>query len=117
MANYLGTIFGGTILSLIDQAGFHQALRHGRHRWVTAAVDAVVFHDPVYIGDIVTLYTRTIRTGRSSLQVEVRVVATRVDTGDNVDVTDARLTMVAVEASGAPIPWSSPPTASRHMTS
>jgi acyl-CoA thioesterase YciA len=116
MANYLGTIFGGTILSLIDQAGFHQALRHGRHRWVTAAVDAVVFHDPVYIGDIVTLYTRTVRTGRTSLQVQVRVVATRVETGENVDVTDATLTMVAVEASGRPIPWSSPPTAGRHLT-
>ncbi len=62
-ANWLGTIFGGTILSLVDQAGFHQALRHGRHRWVTASIDTVNFMAPVQVGDTVTLFSSTRQVG------------------------------------------------------
>ncbi|MCH2138041.1 MAG: acyl-CoA thioesterase [Phycisphaerales bacterium] len=110
-ANWLGTVFGGTILSLIDQAGFHEATEHGRHRWVTASMDAVDFSAPVYIGDMVTLYTRTVSSGTSSVTVGVRVVASRVQTGEDVEVTTAQLTMVSVDPSGKPLPFSTPPTA------
>jgi acyl-CoA thioesterase YciA len=110
-ANWLGTIFGGTILSLVDQAGFHEAQLHGRHRWVTASMDTVDFQQPVHIGDMVTLFTKSVGTGTSSVKVEVRVVATRVQTGEEVQVTTAVLTMVAVGPSGSPIPFNSPPTA------
>jgi len=107
--NQYGTIFGGVILSAIDQAAFVEARRHGLHRWVTAAVDRVEFIAPVQVGDTVCLLTRTIRCGRSSVQVGVRVEAERFLSGETVLVTEAALTMVAVDASGHSIPFSSPP--------
>jgi acyl-CoA thioesterase YciA len=107
--NVAGTIFGGVILSLIDQAGFYQVRRHGLHRWVTVSMDAVKFHRPVWPGDVVSLYTSTERTGRTSVRVRVRVLAERFQTGETVDVTAACLTMVSVDCSGSPIPFTDPP--------
>ena len=107
--NQYGTVFGGVILSAIDQAGFIEARRHGLHRWVTAAIDSVEFVAPVHVGDVVSYRTRTIDTGTTSVTVEVLVEAERFTTGDLVRVTQARLVMVAVNAAGRPIPFSSPP--------
>jgi len=114
--NHMGNVFGGAILSLIDQAGFHEALRHGRHRYVTAAIDAVEFRHPIHVGDVVTVYTRLLQAGRTSMKIAVRVEASRLETGDVVDVTSATLTMVAIDAHGTPIPWSSPPTAGQGLS-
>jgi len=108
--NPYGTIFGGVILSYIDQAGFVEARRHGAHRWVTASIERVDFHAPVQLGDIVNLYSQTQRTGTKSVTVRVEVEAERHDTGKAVSVTSATLTLVAVDASGRPIPFRSPPT-------
>ncbi len=110
--NQYGTIFGGVILSYIDQAGFIEARRHGQHRWLTVSIEAVQFRAPVFTGDIVSLLTCTEETGTSSVKVRVRVDAERYDTGDDVTVTEARLTMVAVDAHGKPIPFDSPPSVS-----
>ena len=107
--NQYGTIFGGVILSYIDQAGFIEARRHGQHRWVTVSIEAVEFRAPVFTGDVVSLLTRTESTGSTSVKVRVRVDAERYDTGDTLTVTEARLTMVSVNAQGRPIPFSSPP--------
>lgn len=109
-ANPYGNIFGGVILSYIDQAGFIEARRHGIHRWVTASVDRVDFHAPVHIGDIVNFLSMTRKTGSSSVQVGIRVEAERYATQDRVLVTEAALTMVAIDASGRPVPFQSPPT-------
>ena len=108
--NHQGTVFGGVILSRIDQAGYLEARKNGRHRWVTASIDQVNFVAPVYDGDTVSFKTRTIRTGTSSVTVEIRVEAERHSTGDVVQVTNANLTMVSVNAAGIPIPFNSPPT-------
>ena len=108
-ANPYGNIFGGVILSYIDQAGFIEAREHGTHRWVTASVDRVDFHAPVRIGDVVSFLTRTMKTGTSSVQVAIRVEAVRYATHDTVLVTEAQLTMVAVNAAGRPIPFTDPP--------
>ncbi|MBI1190789.1 MAG: acyl-CoA thioesterase [Tepidisphaera sp.] len=108
--NHYGTIFGGVILSYIDQAGFVQARKHGQHRWVTAAVDRVEFKAPVHVGDVVTLYTRTSRLGTKSVTVEVLVEAERYASGEVVQVTTATMTMVAVDAAGKPIAFREPPT-------
>ena len=108
--NAFGTIFGGVILSLIDQAGFDEARRHGRHRWVTVAFQGVSFKEPVYTGDRVSLYTHTIKTGRSSVHIGVRVEALRYNSDEIVEVTSAELTMVSVDAKGQGIAFSSPPT-------
>ena len=103
--NHQGTVFGGVVLSRIDQAGYLEARRHGRHRWVTVSLNQVQFVAPVYTGDVVTFLTRTIRTGRTSVTVEVRVEAERHEGGDNVLVTEAQLTLVSVDDTGAPVPF------------
>ncbi len=106
--NPYGAIFGGVILSYLDQAGFVEARKHGGHRWVTAAVDRVEFHAPVHVGDVVSYYTSTVRTGVTSVTVEVGVEAERYLTGDAVEVTSATITLVSVNAAGKPIPFNSP---------
>lgn len=108
--NQYGTVFGGVILSYIDQAGFIEARRHGVHRWVTVAVDTVVFHAPVHVGDVVNFYTSTKRAGTTSVTVQVDVVAERYETGETADVTSASITLVSVNVEGEPIPFRGPPT-------
>ncbi len=108
-ANHQGSVFGGAILSLIDQAGYVEARRHGIHRWVTVALEAVKFHEPVWMGDLVTLYTRTSRAGTTSVTVQVRVDAQRYTTAATVRVTEATITLVSTDERGQPIPFRSPP--------
>ncbi|MBI69868.1 MAG: acyl-CoA thioesterase [Phycisphaerae bacterium] len=110
-ANAYGSIFGGIILSYIDQAGFIEARKHGVHRWVTASMDRVDFEKPVYVGDVVRFYTNTIKTGTKSVSVEVTVIAERFDNNQQVEVTKAELTMVSIDADGNTIPFLSLPTA------
>jgi acyl-CoA thioesterase YciA len=108
--NQYGTIFGGVILSYIDQAGFVEARRHGAHRWVTASMERVDFKAPVHLGDTVNFYATTARAGTKSVTVQIDVEAERYTTGEHVPVTSATLTMVAVDAAGKPIPFRMPPT-------
>ena len=103
--NIYGTIFGGVILSYIDQAGYVEARSHGCHRWVTASVDRVDFHAPVHLGDVVAFYTRTRRLGTTSVTIEVEGDAERFGTGETVRVTEATVTLVAIDAHGKPIPF------------
>jgi acyl-CoA thioesterase YciA len=105
--NQYGTIFGGVILSYIDQAGFVEARRHGVHRWVTASLDAVEFKAPVRVGDVVNFWAHTTRMGTKSVTVRIEVEAQRYNTGESVVVTSAQLTMVSVDADGKPIPFAS----------
>ena len=111
-SNVYGTIFGGIILSHIDQAGFVEARKHGIHRWVTASIEKVDFKQPVYVGDVVRFYTSTMKTGSSSVVIEVIVEAERFDTAKRCDVTKAVMTMVSVDENGKAIPFSSPSTVS-----
>jgi len=101
--NHQGTIFGGIILAHIDQAGYIEARHSGLHRWVTASVDRVDFKAPVHVGEVVEFKARTIRIGRSSVTIQVVVDAERAD-GTWVHVTEAQLTMVAVDDAGRSIP-------------
>ena len=110
--NPYNTIFGGIILSYIDQAGFVEARRHGDLDWVTAAIDKVEFHAPVFVGDIVTLTTCTTRFGRTSIDVQVEVEAERFRTHEVVHVTSARLTMVGMR-DGKPFPFKDCPNVCR----
>lgn len=108
--NAFGTIFGGVILSLIDQAGYDQARKHGLHRWVTVAFDKVEFLQPVYTGDVVSLYTTTIESGTSSIKIGVDVYADRYNSNETIHVTSGSLTMVSVDAKGRPVPFTGPST-------
>jgi len=75
--NAYGTIFGGVILANIDLASAIEARKIAAHRFVTKAMREVEFHEPVYVGDIVDFYTRTVRIGRTSVTVRVEVEAER----------------------------------------
>lgn len=108
--NHYGTIFGGVILSYVDQAGFVQARRHGNHKWVTAAIDRVDFKAPVHLGDVVNFYAQTTREGTKSVSIAIDVEAERYTDGSIVSVTSATLTMVAVDADGKAIPFRQPAT-------
>ncbi len=108
--NQYGTIFGGVILSYIDQAGFVECRRHGRHRWVTASLDRVDFRAPVHLGDIVSFYARPTRMGTKSITVRIEVEAERYTTQQRVRVTEATITLVSVDPAGNPIPYTSEPT-------
>ncbi len=108
--NQYGTIFGGVILSYIDQAGFVECRRHGRHRWVTASLDRVDFRAPVHLGDIVSFYAHPVRLGTKSITVRIEVEAERYSTQECVRVTEATITLVSVDPAGKPIPFASTPT-------
>jgi acyl-CoA thioesterase YciA len=102
--NVHNTIFGGVILSHIDQAGAVGARRHGCPRVVTVAMDKVEFHQPVRVGDAVSYYTGLVRKGRTSITMRVCVEAERLGTGEHVPVTSATVTYVNVDADGRPRP-------------
>ena len=108
--NVNGTIFGGVILSFIDQAGFVEARRHGLHRWVTASLDRVEFKAPVHLGDIVSFYTTPLRLGTSSVTIQIDVEAERFTSGESVPVTSATSVMVSIGPDDRPIPFRSSPT-------
>ena len=103
--NAEGTIFGGVILSLIDQAAYVEAVRQAHRRYVTVAMREVVFHQPVFVGDVLSLYCDTIRVGRTSLTIGVRVCARRrTDPDQDVKVTEAEVVFVSVDEAGKPVP-------------
>src|SRR3982750_4560482 len=97
--NPQGTIFGGIILSYIDMAGAIEAHRRTRMpRFVTGAMREVIFHKPVFVGDLVSFYAETLRVGSSSITVRVVVEAERVGVSrDRIKVTDAEVVYVAVD--------------------
>jgi acyl-CoA thioesterase YciA len=103
--NAHGTIFGGIILSYIDQAGAVGAIEAGCKRVVTVAMNKVEFHQPVFVGDLVSLYTSVEERGSSSIVVHVDVRARRQrGPGDEVRVTEATVTYVNIDDSGRPVP-------------
>ena len=103
--NAYGTIFGGVILSHIDLASAVEARKSGNHRYVTKAMHEVEFHQPVFLGDIVSFYTETLRVGRTSITVKVDVEVERWSAsgaGERVKVTEAEVVLVALDEKGAP---------------
>jgi acyl-CoA thioesterase YciA len=112
--NAYGTIFGGVILSNLDLASAIEARKVAAHRYVTKAMREVDFHEPVFVGDIVSFYTETARVGRTSITVRVVVEAERWGTppvthgvtghGERIKVTEAEVILVAVDEHGRPIP-------------
>lgn len=104
--NALGTIFGGVILSHIDLASAVEARKSGARRFVTKAMREVEFHAPVFLGDIVSFFTETVRVGRTSITVRVTVEVERWGggQGEHVKVTEAEVVLVAVDDKGRPTP-------------
>ena len=93
--NAQGTIFGGVILSYIDQAGAIEARRQGSRVMVTVAMDKIVFHQPVFVGDLISFWCETLRIGTSSITIKVTVEANRYNDPElKVLVTEAQVVYV-----------------------
>jgi len=103
-ANANGDIFGGWVLSQMDLAGAVPAARHAKGRIVTVAVEAMRFHQPVGIGDLVTCYAQIAKTGTTSITVHIETWARRRLSADEVKVTEGTFIYVAIDENGQPRP-------------
>jgi uncharacterized protein (TIGR00369 family) len=100
--NPAGNVHGGTIMKLIDNAALVVASRHTGRNAVTASIDRLDFHCPVYLGNLVTLRASMNRAGRTAMEVGVRVEAEDLMTGVVKHTASAYLTFVALDADGRP---------------
>jgi acyl-CoA thioesterase YciA len=104
-ANVHGDVFGGWIMSQVDIAGSIPASRRANGRVATVAVNSFVFKQPVFVGDLLSFYADIVKTGTTSVTVEVEVYAQRMRLQDEVvKVTEATLTYVATGADRRPRP-------------
>src|SRR5512142_908123 len=102
--NANGDIFGGWVLSRMDQAGGIAAIERAHGRVVTIAVDAMKFIRPVKVGDVLEVYTHVDSIGRTSMKIHVEAWARRFQTRHHEKVTDAHFTFVAIDDNGRPRP-------------
>jgi acyl-CoA thioesterase YciA len=102
--NAYGDIFGGWLLSLMDSGAGLLAARHSRGRAVTVALDGMKFHLPVKVGDEVSVYAEMKRVGRSSMSIGIEAWRRHRTEDEEVKVTEATFTFVAVDDAGRPRP-------------
>ncbi|MEK9944977.1 MAG: acyl-CoA thioesterase [Alphaproteobacteria bacterium] len=101
-ANANGDIFGGWVLSQMDLAGGAATAQVVGGRTATVAIEAMTFHKPVFIGDLVSCYTKVVKTGRTSITVQIDTFATRRFGGEEVKVTEGIFIYVAIDDEGRP---------------
>ena len=100
--NPSGDIFGGWVLSEMDIAGSIVASKRTKGRTATVGLEAMSFHKPIKVGDIVSNYARVVRVGRTSITVEVITAVERQLSGETIVVTEGLFTYVAVNEKGQP---------------
>ena len=100
--NANGDIFGGWVLSRMDQAGGIAGVERARGRVVTIAVEAMTFIRPVRVGDVLEVFTEVESTGRTSMKIHIEAWANRFQTHTSEKVTDATFTFVAIDDQGRP---------------
>ena len=104
-ANYTGDIFGGWLMGQVDIAGSIPAVHRAKGRVATVAVNSFVFKEPIFIGDLVSFYTRIVKVGTTSITVDVEVYVQRDPANPTCHkVTEATLTYVAVGEDRRPRP-------------
>ena len=103
-ANPSGDIFGGWVLAQMDLAGGVPAVSRAEGRVVTVAVEAMRFHAPIAVGDLVTCYARVVRSGRTSITVAIETWARRRRGSEEVKVTEGTFIYVAIDDDGRPRP-------------
>lgn len=101
-ANLAGNVHGGTIMKLIDNTAGIVAARHTGKNCVTASIDRLDFHSPVFVGDLLRLTASINLTGKTSMEVGVRVEAENFMTGEVRHTASAYLTYVSLDAQGRP---------------
>lgn len=103
-ANPAGNVHGGDIMKFIDDAAGVVAAKHARTNVVTAAIERLDFHRPVFIGNLLILKASLNTTGKSSMEIGVRVEAENLRTGEIIHIASAYLTFVSLNAEGRPMP-------------
>ena len=102
-----GDIFGGWLLSQMDLAGVSICNNVSYGRYVTMTIDRMVFRKPVKVGDIVEIMGKITKVGNTSIEVELMVQATTMETGKKKLVTEGNIKYVKIDNSGKPIPINS----------
>jgi acyl-CoA hydrolase len=103
-ANPAGNVHGGVVVKIIDEAAGVVAARHSRSNVVTASIDRMDFHHPIFVGDLLFFKASLNYAGRSSMEIGVRVEAENLMTGEVRHVASAYLTYVAIDREGKPTP-------------
>src|SRR5271155_2082996 len=103
MANFAGNVHGGYLLKFLDQAAYSCASRYAGRYVVTLSVDQVIFRQPVHVGELVTLFASINYTGRTSMEVGVKVITENIRTQMVRHTNSCYFTMVAVDEQGKPI--------------
>ena len=98
--NNNGDIFGGWVLSQMDIAGGIMAARRAKGRVVTVAVEAMTFHQPIKVGDVVSIYGEIVKVGRTSLHVKLTTIVVRKLDPEEIKVTEGTYVFVAIDAEG-----------------
>ncbi len=101
-ANSQGNVHGGWIMKLVDEAGALASTRHAAHRTVTVAIDRMVFHHPIHIGDLVLFNAEVTYAGRTSMEVTVEVTSENPITGERIQTNTAYLVFVAIDENDRP---------------
>lgn len=102
--NLNGHIFGGWILSQMDIAGGIASIRVAGGRVATVTVEAMKFHQPILITDVVSVYAEVVKTGRTSITVHMEVTAKRREEENEVKVTEGTFIYVKIDDDGRPVP-------------
>ncbi|RFB78020.1 acyl-CoA thioesterase [Methylovirgula sp. 4M-Z18] len=103
MANFSGKVHGGALLNLLDRVAFSCASRYSSRYAVTLSVDQVTFKEPIHVGELVTFRASINSTGRTSMEVGIRVEAENIRSGSSRHTNSCYFTMVAVDDEGHPV--------------
>lgn len=116
MANFSGNVHGGTILKYLDQVAYACASRYAGRYVVTLSVDQVVFRQAIHVGELVTFYAAVNYTGRTSMEIGIKVVTEDIREKTVRHTNSCYFTMVAVDDAGAPaeVPPLEPLTVEEH---
>lgn len=104
MANFSGNVHGGTLLKLLDQVAYSCASRYAGTYVVTLSVDRVLFRDAIKVGELVSFSASVNHTGRTSMEVGIRVETENIQDGSRRHTNSCYFTMVAVDHHGRPVP-------------
>ncbi|GAA5543940.1 MULTISPECIES: acyl-CoA thioesterase [Brucella] len=103
MANFSGKVHGGALLNLLDRVAFSCASRYSKQYAVTLSVDQVTFKEPINVGELVTFRASVNHTGRTSMEIGIRVEAEHIRSGKRRHTNSCYFTMVAVDDTGRPV--------------
>ena len=103
-SNFFGRVYGGVIMSLADRTAYVAAVRHSDKYCITASVDRINFHEPIEIGELVTLYATVNYAHKTSMEIGIRIESENLKTRKKRHCCTCYFTMVAVDEKGKPTP-------------